>query len=346
MQTFFANPASAESLRQGRVTVLPLPYSRAQRYLESRHDVDLAFLHLSRPDAQGKCSLGLAAEFTPTAMRIAARLIGVVNTNMPFLRGAPTVDMADLEAVVEDDSPPLTLSAARRSVVAIAIGKLVAALIPDGATIQLGIGTIPATLYGALSAHKGLAVHSGLITDGLLTLGAAGALSDSRPQIAGALVGERSLYEQAPEIPNLIVAGVEHTHDVARMAQIPSFVSINSALEVDLFGQVNVEAADGRLVSGIGGALDFIRGAQASPGGISIIALSATARAGSISRIVPQLGTRSAISIARADIDHVVTEFGSVSLRGLGIDERAEALIQIAAPTFRGALAQAWSGMR
>jgi 4-hydroxybutyrate CoA-transferase len=335
-----------ESMRMGRVEVLPLPYSLAQRHLAARDDINIAFLHLSLPDEHGQCSLGLAAEFTPTAAARAERRIGILNELMPRLRGAATVPFSDLEAVVEDATPPLTILERAPHPHTATLAGHVASCIPDGATIQCGLGNVVGAVAKALGNHRKLKVHSGLITDWLMLLDAAGALDRAARHVTGVIVGSLSLYEYVRGMRHLEVLGVEHTHNPWILASIPSFASINSALEVDLLGQANLEYAKGRLVSSPGGAPDFVRGARMSSGGRAILALPAKTSDGLRSRIVARLSQPAPATLTSGDADRVVTEYGVACLADCNLDERAESLISIAAPEFRSELIDAWRNLR
>jgi acyl-CoA hydrolase len=224
------------------------------------------------------------------------------------------------------------------------IACIVARFIPDHAHIQTGIGGAPGALWGQLSGHKGLILRSGMANDGLRQLADAGALADVG-HVAGIAYGSLDFYRYLADTGLVTFASTPQTHGFSGLAQLPRLHAVNSALEVDLFGQVNAEWQGGRLSSGVGGAADFTRAALASPGGRSIIALPATAKAGTISRIVTSISAP-AIGLPRTDIDTVVTEHGAVELRQLSMDARAAELISIAAPPFRDDLARGWSEMR
>jgi acyl-CoA hydrolase len=217
-------------------------------------------------------------------------------------------------------------------------------LIPDGAALQTGIGGAPAAVYEQLVHHKNLTIRSGMITPGFRTLAESGALA-GRGHITGLALGPADFYRYLADNDVVAFADARITHGPKSLAAIDRFVSIGSALEVDLFGQVNLEWRGDRMVSGVGGAPDFIRAASRSPGGRAIIALPSTADRGKLSRIVPRLASPTA-SISRGDIDTVVTEFGVARLGGLTLDRRAEALIAIAHPAHQRALEEAWGAVR
>jgi acyl-CoA hydrolase len=229
------------------------------------------------------------------------------------------------------------------------VARNVASLVRDGDTLQFGLGRLQARVLAALSQHRDLRLHAGMVSDGLVQLHASGALaapSAERPPVCtGVALGGPALQALVADGTLVRFAGVEYTHSQATLAAIPNLVAVNSALEIDLFGQVNCETLGGRQISGVGGLVDFIRGARASAGGRAVIAATSVAGRGRRSRIVPELNHR-LTGIARTDIDHVVTEYGIASLRGLGVDARARALIAIAAPESRPALEARWHTLR
>jgi acyl-CoA hydrolase len=291
------------------------------------------------PDPRGRCSLGVSVHFVPAVLDRAKLLVAEVKAAMPRPRASFDVPYERLDYAIETERPLLALPGGLPSEETRKIGVAVAGLIEDGDTIQIGIGKVPAAVLGALHDRRRLDLHSGLVADEVADLDAAGVMGK---MVCTAAIGTAKVYEWARDCPELRFAPVGHTHDPAVIAAIPSFVAINSVLAVDLTGQANAEMVDGRQVSGTGGLLDFVRGAHASPGGRSILALPSTAAGGKVSRIVPRLGAQDIVSCPRADADIVVTEHGVAHLRDRSFDERAEALIGIAAPAFRDRLAAAW----
>lgn len=343
-EAFFITPDLHGSFRAGRVAYRPLSYFEAYRWLREGPAVDLALLQVSPPDRVGRVSLGVANDFTPAILGRARHRLAHINPLLPPTRGAATIAYTELDWVIEAPSPLLG-DGGGEDAAWTAIGRHVAELVADGATIEIGIGRVPQVLH-ALTSHRNLRVHSGAITSPLLALAAAGALADTADAVtAGVALGSEALYAFAAADPRVRFAPVGWTHAMATLSRIERFVAINGVIEVDLWGQANAEMVDGRHVSSAGGIGDFIRGARAAPGGLAIIALPATARNGSVSRIVPQL-TDTVVSVGRTDVDIVVTEHGVARLRHASIDERAEALIAIAAPAFREPLAAAWSARR
>lgn len=333
----------AGAQRDRRYRVLPMSYSGFVRHLKESVEIDLAVIQVSSPDAFGRCSLGLAAEFTPIALGKSRRVLGVINHAVPRLRGAPSVGMDDLDYVCEVSiQPPVYLPGVDD--VSNAISSYIAPFIDDGCVLQAGLGKVPTALMRLLGDRRRLRLHSGMLSDGLIDLANAGALDLDFLHTACVLVGSEAFYQWVPEFAPLRVAGCEATHHPDAFAGLDRFVAVNAALEVDLFGQCNLEHADGRAISGPGGAPDFARAARQSRGGKSIVVLGAThaGKTGDVSRIVPSLDSRSMATLSRVDVDAVITEYGVARLEGACVHERAEALIGVAAPAFRPELERAW----
>ncbi|HEY0526977.1 MAG TPA: acetyl-CoA hydrolase/transferase C-terminal domain-containing protein [Stellaceae bacterium] len=354
---FFVGPAQRASFAAGRVRLLPLHYSAQYAWLETVCPVDLALIQVAPPDAAGNCSLGAVADFVPAVLGKAGRIVAEVNARMPALPGAPSVSYGRLDYVVETDRPLIEVADEGGGADEIAsIAENAAALIRDGDTVQIGIGRVQNTILSRLADRRHIGFHSGMITDAVMDLVRAGALTGARKSrdwgriVTGAAVGTQALYDflrSGGEGAGLVdMRPVSYTHAATVLAGIDDFVSINSALEVDLLGQVNCETIGGRQVSGVGGFVDFVRGARLSKGGRSIVAFGATGKRGAVSRIVARLGEGAVVSSLRSDIDCVVTEHGVAALRDRSVDERAEALVEIAAPQFRDGLQQAWREMR
>jgi acyl-CoA hydrolase len=343
--TFLLPQALRGSFEAGRVRILSLAYTGIADYLGGRLQIDVAIAHVAPPDAEGLCSLGIAADFTPLAWAAAKTRALIVNAAMPVMKRGPRVAVRDASVVVHVDGPVVTVKTGRDDAVLDAIGASIARLVPDGAAIQIGLGGAPEALWPHLKGHRNLTLASGLVADGVMALAQSGALPPGGRHRAGVALGGESLHRFLATEDLITFATVPETHGIAALAATPRFTAINSALEVDLFGQVNLEWQSGRLVSGVGGAPDFAQGARHSAGGRSIIALPSTAGKGVISRIVPRLDVP-AVSLSRTDIDTVITEHGVAELRGRSLDERAESLIAAAAPQWRERLAARWSSMR
>ena len=344
LTTFMLPGCARESFIQGRVALIPRTYWGAAQHLQSTR-CDVAIAHVAPSDANGLCSLGIASDFAPLVWPQAAIKILVVNPSMPRIPRALGLRAADADLIVTLDGPLVEAAPAQSNAEAESIARRVAALVPDGAHIQTGIGGAPGAVWNHLHGHKGLVLRSGMANDWLRELADAGALATGTPHVAGIAYGSRAFYDDLAASDLVGFATTVETHGLPALANVPRLISVNSALEIDLFGQVNVEWQGSKLSSGVGGGPDFMRAATFSPGGRSIIALPATAKRGAVSRIVARMDKPS-IGVARSDIDTVITEHGVAELRDKGIDQRAEALIAIAAPEFRDALAEEWRALR
>jgi acyl-CoA hydrolase len=342
---FFIGRELRASFAERRIAFLPLSYFEIYRHLETEAEIDLAFLQVTPPDRDGRLGFGCANDFTPAVAARARRIAVHINPLMPRTRGAGSVALAQVDCAFEAASPLLADSAGTDPVWQ-AIGGNVAGLIRDGDTLEVGIGRVQGVL-GALTGHRGLRLHSGAVTSTLLPLLGAGALAgDDGAVTCGMALGGPALYDFVADNPLVRFAPVGETHDIGVLRRIERFVAINGVIEIDLLGQANAETAGGRQVSGAGGILDFMRGARLASGGRAIVCLPATGDGGAVSRIVPALAPGCPVSVPRGDIDIVVTEYGTASLRRSDLDARAEALIAIAAPAFRDRLAGAWAEMR
>lgn len=340
LTSFFVFGDIAPSYQAGKVNFLPLHYSSIFAYLASL-PIDLALIQVTRPDANGLCSLGPCVHFVPAILDHARTVVAEVNAAMPRPAHSVTVPYDRLDAVVETARPLVPLASDPPSQQTRRIAAHVAGLIEDGDTLQVGIGKLPAAILAALHDRRDLRLHGGMVTDEVVDLHAAGALGQ---MVCCTALGSR-VYDWTASRDDLRFAPVSHTHDARVLGRIERFTAINSVLAVDLLGQANAEVLRGRQVSGTGGLLDFVRGARLAPGGRSILALPSTA-GGGISRIVPRLDEDHIVSLPRADADIVVTEHGMAHLRDLSVDQRANALIAIADPAARDALANAWDALR
>jgi acyl-CoA hydrolase len=348
----FMSPALRRGLAEGRAELLPHDYLGAARHFACEMPPpDVAIAHLTPPDAEGYCSAGLGVDFMPLVWPRAGRRIAHLNPRLPRTRGSFRVHMSELQDHVLAEAPVLTWPEPAAGEVEARIGAALAAIVRDGDTLQFGIGSIPVALAGALKSHRRLAIHGGMVSESLRTLWDAGALDREVPIITGVVLGNESLHTFVERLPNLWLTDVRTTHDPAviirRCRERRSrFVAINSAVEVDLFGQVNSERAAGVLQAGAGGLPAFAQAAQGAEDGRLMICLPATAKGGQVSRIVPALGEQGLATLPRTLADTVVTEYGAAEVRSLTMDARARALIDVAAPQHREALAAAWGRMR
>lgn len=352
LTAFFVQSELRDSFAAGKLRFLPLHYSGVCSYIRSLPPMDVLLMQVAPPDDNGMCSLGLSVDFVPLILDQAKIVVAEVNAAMPSPPGSPRIPYDRLDYVVPTDRPLPELPTGKLPAEIETIGRKVAELIDDGDCIQIGIGKVPAAILSCLKGHRDLGLHGGMVTDEVADLVDVGALNASRKSIdanylvCGAAMGTRRVFDWAADRRDVLYRGADYTHNVPVIAQIDNFVSINSSLEVDLTGQANAETVNGRQISGTGGLVDFVRGARMAKNGRSVLALSAAAAKGAVSRIVPTLGAGAVVSCPRADIDYVVTEYGAARLKDKSIDERAEALIGIAAPNFRNELTQAWQEQR
>ncbi|MDJ1018531.1 MAG: acetyl-CoA hydrolase/transferase C-terminal domain-containing protein [Paracoccaceae bacterium] len=338
----FATPALSGAIADRRASLQPMHYSTTFDWLEQHAGLSGAVFQVSAP-RDGHVSLGVAADFTPAAVAAKAPLIGQVNPAMPFAADGPTLPVERFDRLIEAETALPEFDAGELSDAYLAIGANVADLIREGDTVQFGLGKLQDAVAKALSGRRGLTLHGGMISPASLTR-----LEDGCFEAAtiGVAIGDARFYDKFASERRVSFRPVSHTHSAAVLISIQRLVSVNSILEVDLFGQGNGEFVRGRQVTGHGGLLDFVRGAGASPGGRSILALPATYAGGSESRIVPDLDADAPVTVPRSDVDWVVTEHGAARLRHATIDERAERLVAIAAPAFRDALWNAWEKAR
>lgn len=300
---------------------------------------DVAFVQVSPPNSDGNHSFGLIADHIATAVAKARLVIAEVNEQMPFVHGDAVLPSSKIDVAVQVSRPPVEVAPAKIGPTDEAIARYVAAYVEDGSVLQTGVGAVPDAVLRLLRDRKDLGVHSGMLGDGLVDLVEAGVVTNARKpidtgvSINGALIGTRRLYDFAHQNPAIRMCGADYTHSAAVHALIPQMVTINSAIEVDLTGQVNAEQSGAAYFGGTGGHVDFTRAGARSPGGRSIIALPATAKGGALSRIVPMLS--GPVTTARSEVDVIVTEFGAAELRGQTLVERTRRLIAIAHPDFR-----------
>lgn len=345
---FFGTPDNAESLRDGRTALIPKQYHALYRYLAEDLDVDVAVIQVGPARADGAFPQGLGVDSQPAVLDKAKLVIAEVNRSMPVGGNAPPVPPGRVDIAVEVDHAPCELKIGAVTDDVQAVAHNVARLVRDGDCIQIGIGTLPVAVLRALSTKNDLGIHSGMLADGMPELVDRGNVTGRRKTIdtgvilGGVSMGSQALYDWTVGRDDIVYRPISYTHDSALIGRIDNFVSINSGLEIDLFGQLNAETVAGMQVSGTGGSVDFMRGAARSRGGRSIVALTATARRGALSRIVAGIERGSIVTGLRTDIDHVVTEFGVADLRNLPVHQRPDALIEIAAPAFRDELRERW----
>jgi acyl-CoA hydrolase len=341
LTTFFLPPFLHGSYLEGRVRLLPLSYLGIARFLENLQ-ADVAFLHLTR-SSEDTASFGISADFGPLIFRHARKCIGFLNSSMPQPRHSPRVPLSGLDATVETDEAIVPSSVANPSDEASAIARNIARLIPDGAALQTGVGSTPGAIWRELSGLRDIRLCGGMVSEGFFEALDQGVVSSSARHLAGVAQGSAAFFRRLDGDDAVHFDHVRTTHNEA-LVGLDRFISVNGALEVDLSGQVNLETRDGQIISGVGGAPEFVRAALASRGGRAIIALPATASRGAISRIVPCLS--SAPSLTRAEAVTVVTEYGVADLAGLSLEQRAERLIAVSAPSHRARLTDEISRIR
>ena len=323
-----------------RVDFLPLNYGQIVAFYR-RHKPQAALFMCSPPDAQGNCSFGTECAFIADMWRDIPVRIAHINPLMPRTPGDKGIPFSEITAVVEAEQDLLGIPAASPDAVAQAIAAQVAEFVSDGATLQTGLGRIPDAVLDALHDRRGLRLHTGLLGDGGLRLLRSGAMAEGRSALVGVAIGSPELYAGLDD-PHLQFRPVSSTHHVALAGAADALVTINSAIEADLFGQCYAEVGPKGAMSGPGGASDFAAAARLSPGGKRIVAFPASAAGGTVSRIVLPQDATGPVSLGRMDVDIIVTEHGAADLRGKSHEARAKALIAIAAPDHRETLAAGW----
>lgn len=343
-RALFAGANAREAINSGRADYVPVFLSEIPRlFRDGTLPLDIAFIQVSPPDQHGFCSYGIEVGVTKPAAESAKLVIAEVNPRMPRVLGDSFMHLSRIDHVVEVDyelpeaNPPASSEVQER------IGELVAELVPDKATLQLGIGGLPNAVLAKLGGKRDLGIHSELFSDGVVDLVEAGVVTNAGKSIhrgkivAGFAFGTRRLYDFVRDNAMIELHPTDYVNDPFVIAQNKKMTSINSAIEVDLSGQVCADSIGTRIYSGIGGQLDFVRGASRSDGGKAIIALPSMAKNG-VSRIVPRLRDGAGVVTSRGDIQYVVSEYGVATLRGKSLRERAVELIQIAHPSQRDEL--------
>ncbi len=342
LHALFIGPNVRGAVNEGRASYTPVFLSEIPGLFQSgRLPLDVCLLQVSAPDNHGYCSYGVSVDCSIAARRSARLVIAEVNKQMPRTLGRSFVHVSKLDYIVESDRPLPELVSKPPDQVATAIGRNVASLVEDGATLQLGIGAIPDATLHFLTGKKELGIHSEMFSDGILDLVEAGVITnDCKTVLPGKIavsfvMGTKRLYDFVDNNPFVEFQTSDFINDPAIIAQNSKMTAINSALQVDLSGQVCSDSIGEQLYSGFGGQVDFVRGAARSQNGKPIIAIRSTAKDNSISRIVTHLSHGSGVVTSRADVHYVVTEYGIADLYGKDLKARARALIEIAHPDFR-----------
>lgn len=339
---FFIGSNTREAVQTGRADFIPVFLSEIPRLIACRRvRVDVVLLQVSPPDRHGYVSLGVSVDVVRAAVAAADLVIAEVNPCMPRTLGESQIPVSDLDWMIPVELPILELSPEKPDAVCMEIGRHVASLIPDGATLQTGIGKIPHAVVTQLMNHHDLGVHTEMLSDTVIDLVEAGVINGSKKSllpgkiVTSFVMGTERIYRWVDDNPSVEMRPSDFTNDPFIVAQNDRMVAINSALAVDLTGQVAADTVGGRFFSGIGGQVDFIRGAARSRGGKPIIALPSTAKKGTVSRIQAVLEPGAGVVTSRGDVHYVVTEYGIADLWGKNIRERATALVEIAHPDFR-----------
>lgn len=351
MNPWFVGKESAKALAGGYGDFIPVHFSEIPGLLRTSLKPDVALVQVCPPDEHGYVSLGLSTDYMLESCKLARTVIAEVNKQCPKIYGNTFLHISELECIVETDRPIPDAPVTKITDVERAIGGYCAQMIKDGDCLQMGIGAIPDAILGFLGDKKGLGIHSEIIGDGVRHLCETGVITGENKEIetgkivCTSLYGTKALFDYANNNPKFELHPVDYTNDPRVISQISNMVSINSCVEVDLTGQVCAEAVGTRQISGIGGQVDFVRGAKMSKGGRSIIACYSTAKNGTISKIVPRLGAGTPVTTSRTDVDYIITEYGIAEMRGQNLRQRAKNLINVAHPKFREELWEAYREM-
>ena len=342
---YFVSHSTRKLVNEGKADYVPIFLSEIPKLFRSgRQPIDVALIQVSPPDLHGNCSLGVSVEATLAACNTATTIIAQINPNMPRTHGDASIPLKLIDYAVEIDSEIPSFELSSPSEVYANIGRHVAELIRDGDCLQMGIGGIPDAVPMNLTEHQHLGIHTEMFSSGILPLVESGVIDNSRKVIhrgklvTGFVMGSKGLYQFVDDNSEVAFLDIEYVNNPAVIRKNPQVVSINSAIQIDLTGQVCADSIGDKVYSGFGGQVDFVTGSQLSEGGRSIIALPSTAMSGQFSRIVPYLSKGAGVVTSRAQVDYVVTEYGVAYLHGLCLSERREQLIAIAHPGFRDEL--------
>ena len=341
LNSLFVGKNVRSAVQNGDADAIPVFLSDIPSLFRNRIlPLDVALIHVSPPDRHGYCSLGVSVDVSLAAVHSARLVIAQVNPNMPRTHGEGMVHVSKIHAMVDVCDPLLETPRRILSDIEINIGRHIASIVEDGATLQMGIGAIPDATLAALTNHKDLGIHSEMFSDGVIDLVEKGVINGSKKKthkeiiVSSFLVGTRRLYDFVNDNPLVEMLPSDYVNDTKEIRKNPRVTAINSALEIDMSGQVCADSIGQKHYSGVGGQMDFIRGAALSDRGKPIIALPSTTSRG-LSRIVPQLKPGAGVVTTRAHVQYVVTEYGIVNLHGKNLRQRAEALASIAHPDFR-----------
>lgn len=343
--SLFVGPADRGAIAEGRSDYVPIHLSEIPGLFRRKYiPLDVAFIHVSPPDEHGFMSFGVECAASKAAAESAAVVIAQVNDRMPRTLGDAFIHISHIDKVVECSEPLQELHTATASEIEQRIARHIAPLIEDEATLQLGIGGIPDAVLAQLDGKRNLGIHTEMVSDGVVKALERGFVTNLKKTlhpgkvIATFVLGSQELYSYVHNNPQFELHPCDYTNNPFVVAQNDNMVAINSAIEVDITGQVCSDSIGDKIYSGFGGQVDFIRGAAYSKGGKPIIAIPSTTKNGEISRIVPRLRHGAGVVTSRADVHYVVTEYGVASLHGKNLSQRAEALMEIAHPSFRAEL--------
>lgn len=341
INSFFVNNTVRQWIADGYGSMTPRFLGEVPQLMrDGTWRVDVALINCSLPNEEGLVSFGVSGDVACAAVECADRVIAQINPQMPFSYGDPTVHISRLAACVSVDEPLVEVPTSDPTPEERRIGEAIAALIPDGATLQIGVGGIPNAVIQALSGHQHLGLHTEAMTDGVLPLLEKGIIDNSQKKVlpglsvASLALGSRRLYDYMDHNPNIIFRDVAWTNNPFVIGQNPKVMSINSCLEIDLTGQVCADSIGKKIFSGVGGQHDFVYGSSLSEGGLSFLAMLSTTNKG-INKIKPVLTEGAGVVTTRFQTNYVVTEWGAVNLRGKTLAERAKLMISVAAPQFR-----------
>lgn len=346
-RAFFVGASTRQAVSEGLADYVPIFLSEIPKLFRSgEQPLDAVLLQVSPPDKHGNCSLGISVEATRAALQVAKKIIAWINPNMPRTHGDALVPLARFHRYFEQAAELPQHQQPEQNPTTQRIGEQVASLIDDGDCLQMGIGAIPDATLGCLGNHQNLGIHTEMFSDGVLPLVENGVINNSnKVKHRGRIVttfamGSQKLYDFVDDNQEVFFLDVEYTNDTAVIRRNRQVMSINSALQVDLSGQVCADSIGTKIYSGVGGQMDFVRGASLSEGGRSVIALPSTACGGKVSRISSLLAPGAGVVTTRAHVHYIVTEHGIANLRAKSMTERARSLILIAAPQFRESLAE------
>lgn len=342
--SLFAGAGTRKSIRENRADYTPIYFSEIPRlFRDNILPVDIALIQLSPPDEKGNLSFGVSVDYTLQAAKSAKIVIAEVNKQMPRTIGSQ-IHISEIDYVVETDRAIAEIPHPKITSIEEKIGRNVASLVPDRANLQLGIGAIPDAVLQFLKNKKDLGIHTEMFSDGVVELSEQGVITNKYNNLnpgkftATFLMGTKRLYSFVDNNPNVLMLPVDYTNNIMVAGKVNTLISINSAIQVDLFGQVCADTLGYQQYSGVGGQVDFVRASSISSGGKSIIALPSTNKQKTITRIVSKLNEGACVTTSRNDVHYIVTEYGIADLRGKTVQQRAKTLIDIAHPNFQSQL--------